>query len=217
MTLSESPRFMSVSAGGFSATSDAMLYELETNQVWFLSMLGALTSVRAIWAAILKNPPDSLHTLPGNEDEDEERTHRQYFRLMIPTYTIGTWTTKVARLNVSGGWHGMVYTRLAEYSNDFQGRYDFLLTKLRHDQDMEMMHYRFLDKRTELPIHESWAEWLWKRGQSEDEIRELTGHNMEGYYCTFNQEALREDICKAVRRGQLRIEKEDAYALGRTG
>ena len=210
----EVPRFMSVSAGGFSAFSDAMLYDQEEGQVWFLSMLGALTSVRAIWASIVKNPPDSLHALPEREEENEVRN---YFRLMIPSFTIGTWTNKVARLNVTGGWHSIAYTKLAEYGNEYNERKDFLLTSFGSETSLIRNHYHFLDRRTDLPLHETWSDWIWDRGIAEDEIRQLTGHNMQGFYCLPNEELLKEDICKAVRTGKLRIEKEEMYALGRTG
>ena len=217
MTSEETRRFMSVSAGGFSAHADAMLYDRDQAQVWFISMLGALTSTRAISASILKNPPDSLHALP-DRDEDSELANREYFRLQIPWFTMGTWTSKVARLNVSGGWQCMVYTKLAEYGGEIAERSDFLLTSFTGDKkELIRNHYRFLDRRTELPIHESWAEWLWKRGLEGDEIRPLAGHNMTGYYCVFSAEQLREDICVAVKRGYIRIEKEAEYALGRTG
>ena len=215
MTSENSPSLLSASAGGFSAFSDAMLYDREASQVWFLSMLGALTSVRAIWASIVKNPPDTLHILPEKEDEEDRP---DYIRLQVPSFTFGTWTMKVARLNVSGGWHLIAYTRLAEYSSDLPERKDFLLTSFSGSQEeLVRNHYRFLDRKIELPVHESWADWLWERGLAEDEIRPLTGHNMAGYYCLIEEDSLREDICKAVKQGKLRVDEEDAHAFGRTG
>ena len=215
MTSEDKPSLLSVSAGGFNAFSDAMLYDQDAHHVWFLSMLGALTSVRAIWASIVKNPPDTLYVLPERENEEERN---DYIRLQVPSFTIGTWTSKVARLNVSGGWHLMAYTRLAEYGSELAERKDFLLTSFKNsEEEIVRNHYRFLDRKIELPVHESWADWLWKRGLAEDEIRPLTGHNMAGYYCLIEEDSLREDICKGVRQGELQINEENAHAFGRTG
>ena len=45
-------------------------------------------------------------------------------RCVIPAHTVGTWTTKLTRLPVCGGWHALVYTTLAEYATE---REQFLL------------------------------------------------------------------------------------------
>ncbi|MCY3686943.1 MAG: hypothetical protein OXH25_12325, partial [Chloroflexi bacterium] len=44
-----------ITAGGFSATCDAFASDPEQNQLWFVSMVGAQTSLKAIWAALLNS------------------------------------------------------------------------------------------------------------------------------------------------------------------
>ena len=51
-----------ISAGGFSATADAFARDPDTEGLWFLSMVGPQTALKAIWAALLKQPADAAHT-----------------------------------------------------------------------------------------------------------------------------------------------------------
>ena len=48
-----------ISAGGFSATADAFARDDITEGLWFLSMVGSQTALKAIWASLLKQPPTS--------------------------------------------------------------------------------------------------------------------------------------------------------------
>ena len=54
-----------ISAGGFSATADAFARDEEAETLWFLSMVGSQTALKAIWACLLKQPPDAAHLLPS--------------------------------------------------------------------------------------------------------------------------------------------------------
>ena len=49
-----------INAGGFSATADAFARDEETDGLWFVSMVGSQTALKAIWASLLKQP----RTLP---------------------------------------------------------------------------------------------------------------------------------------------------------
>ena len=46
-----------INAGGFSATADAFARDPDSCGLWFLSMVGSQTAVKAIWASLLKQPP----------------------------------------------------------------------------------------------------------------------------------------------------------------
>ena len=50
-----------ISAGGFSATADAFARDEGAETLWFLSMVGSQTALKAIWACLLKQPPDTAH------------------------------------------------------------------------------------------------------------------------------------------------------------
>ena len=190
-----------ISAGGFSATADAFARDPDSGGLWFLSMVGSQTALKAIWAALLKRPPESAHLLAGT---DGLALSGGFHRCEVPGETVGTWTTKIARLPVSGGWHGMVYTRMAEYAFE---RDTFLLLAP-GEAEAPALHHRFLDRRSPLPLHRSWAEWLWRRGLAKGEIAPLQAAGVHAWRCTPDAEALREDLSVAVGSGLLTLPRE---------
>ena len=192
-----------VSAGGFSATADAFARDPDSGGLWFLSMVGAQSALKAIWAALLKRPPESAHLLAG---ADGIALSGGFHRCEVPHETIGTWTTKIARLPVSGGWHGMVYTRMAEYAFER----DAFLLLAPGEAEAPALHHRFLDRRSPLPLHRSWAEWLWRRGLAEGEILRLQSAGIAAWRCTPDAEALRDDLAAAVAAGTLTLPRETA-------
>ena len=56
-----------ISANGFSATADAFARDPDAEGLWFLSMVGAQSALKAIWAALLKRPPETAHLLAGTD------------------------------------------------------------------------------------------------------------------------------------------------------
>ena len=104
-----------INAAGFSATADAFARDPHSQGLWFLSMVGFQTALKAIWASLLKQPPDVAHLIQG---ADGMALSGSYQRCGIPYGTVGTWATKIAKLPVSGGWHALVYTKLAEYASE---------------------------------------------------------------------------------------------------
>ena len=101
-----------INAAGFSATADAFDCDPHSQGLWFLSMVGSQTALKAIWASLLKQPPDVAHLIKG---ADGMALSGSYQRCGIPYGTVGTWTTKIAKLPVSGGWHALVYTKMAHH------------------------------------------------------------------------------------------------------
>ena len=192
-----------ISAGGFSATADAFARDPDSEGLWFLSMVGAQSALKAIWAALLKRPPESAHLLAGT---DGLALSGGFHRCEIPGETVGTWTTKIARLPVSGGYHGMVYTRLAEYAFER----DAFLLLAPGEAEAPALHHRFLDRRSPLPLHRSWAEWLWRRGITVGEITPLQSAGVVAWRCVPDAEALRDDLAAAVAAGTLTLARETA-------
>ena len=191
-----------ISANGFSATADAFARDPDSEGLWFLSMVGAQSALKALWAALHNRPPETAHLLAGT---DGAVLSGGFHRCEVPYETLGTWTTKIARLPVSGGWHAMVYTRLAEYAFE---RDAFLLLAPGEDE-APALHHRFLDRRSPLPLHRSWADWLWQRGLAEGEIVPLQSAGIAAYRCTPSAEALREDLSHAVAAGTLTLPREE--------
>ena len=133
-----------ITAGGFSATADAFARDEQTEGLWFVSMVGSQTALKAIWASLLKQPPDVAHIIKG---ADGMALHGGYQRCIIPYETIGTWTTKIARLPATGGWHALVYTKTAEFGYE---KDSFLWLLAQSEEDAPALHHRFLDKRSPL-------------------------------------------------------------------
>ncbi len=192
-----------ISAGGFSATADAFARDPDSGGLWFLSMVGAQSALKAIWAALLKRPPESAHLLAGT---DGIALSGGFHRCEVPHETVGTWTTKIARLPVSGGWHGMVYTRMAEYAFER----DAFLLLAPGEAEAPALHHRFLDRRSPLPLHRSWAEWLWRRGLAEGEISRLQSAGIAAWRCAPDAESLRDDLAATVAAGTLTLPRETA-------
>ena len=195
-----------ISAGGFSATVDAFARDERTEGLWFLSMLGSQTAVKAIWAALLKQPPEAAFLIQGADGLPHSGS---YQRCLIPEETIGTWTTKIARLPSSGGWQAMVYTKLAEFRFE---RDEFLLLAP-DEKAAPALHRRFLDRRSELPLPPDWADWLWQTGLRHETIVPLESVGVAAYRCVPNHDLLREELSEAVASGRLSLPKHTESAI----
>ena len=196
------PTLYTINAAGFSATTDAFARDPDAESLWFLSMVGSQTALKAIWASLLKQPPEAAHLIQG---ADGMALSGRYQRCGIPHETIGTWTTRIARLPVTGGWHALVYTKLAEYGFE---REAFLLLAPSADA-APALHHRFLDKRSPLPLHRAWAPWLWRRGLDTGEVIPLQAAGVVAYRCHPDGERLRDDLSAAVAAGRLTLPRDD--------
>ncbi len=200
----KSPRLWTVSAGGFSATADAFATiprgnsDILDHDIWFLSMVGPQTAVKAVWAALLNSPPAAAYLTPGAEGLALEEGYR---RCWIPEISVGTWTTRITRMAQGMGYHAMVYTRMAEHSFE---QVDFLLVA-QEEADAPSLHHRFLDRRISLPLHYSWAGWLWERGIAKGETTPLECNGIHAWRCIPNEAQLGKDLSEAIRYGQIEL------------
>ncbi len=180
---------LTIRAGGFTATVDGCARG--GNELWFLSMLGHQQAVRAIWARLVKGETAFLgSTELGGEPSPLARE------------AWGTWRFTGMRLPSGSAYHGMLISEIAAYATD---RLDFLLL-VREQDDAAQLHFRFLARRLDLPLHPSWAEWLWRRGLETGEAEHLESAGVQAYRCRPQPEALRADISDAVRRHALVVE-----------
>ncbi len=191
-----------MSAGGFSAAADAFVRDEQQDELWFVSILGAQTALKAIAGSLLKNHPDPAYLIAAEENEERVRGQQ---RCHIAQQALGTWTFRMSRLPSSRGWHMMIYTRMAEYSFD---RKEFLLLA-RDIEEAPSLHHRFLDRRIALPMHESWAPWLWQWGTRNGAIKTLQSEGVRGFLCTPDEQQLSEDVSSAVSAGDLTAPGED--------
>ena len=197
----EHTKLYTVSAGGYSAVADAFAFHNESKTLWFLSMIGPQTSVKAIAATLMKMPPGQAHFIKGTDNTELEGP----IVSTIPSHeTTGTWTSRTQRIK-DNAFHTILYTKWAEHSSDSQ-RF-VILPKT--DESAPGLYYQYLDRRTPLPLHHTWTEWLWERGLlSPREIQPLHSSGLKGYLCTPDHEALRRDVSLAVAMGILTIPGE---------
>ena len=187
-----------VSAGGFSAAADAFARDDRNEDLWFLSMVGAQTALKAISACLMKSKPDPAYlAAPGGGDE----VPAGYQICRLAGDSQGNWTTRIDRLPSSRSWHMMLYTKMAEYA--FENK-DFLLLA-RNEEEAPRLHHRFLDRRLAVPLHQSWDRWLWRRGRRNGTITPLQSAGISAFLCTPDEEKLREDLSDAVAMGTLAL------------
>lgn len=196
----------SVHAGGFGATVDAYAWEPETvtgtprMRLWLISMLGSQQAVKALWAQLIKGETATLSIAGGRAQfcalTSEGPRAWRFFKAPLPT---------------SGGYHGLLVPEVALFMAE---RPEFLLLR-RGADDPATLHYRFINRRVTLPLHPTWADWLWARALRTGEARRIEALGPEAYRCTPDEAALAADLTAAIKRGELGL--ADAGRLVGTG
>lgn len=182
-------QLMTIRSAGFSAIVDACARD--DDQIWFLSMLGNQQSVRALWARFVKG--DTAHVSEAELDGGSP--------CCLAREAWGTWRFYGARLPSGAAYHGVLVPDVAAYASE---RQDFLVLA-RNEHDGPALHYRFLNRRLDLPLHPAWADWLWERGREADEVETLESAGIHAYRCQPDVSALKDDMAQAVRRRELTI------------
>ena len=184
-------------AGGFSASVDAYAWELDPGQearrmrLWFLSLLGSQQAVRALWARLIKGEVAILST---------EILGTARFCALAPEGPQG-WRFFTASLPAAAGFQGVLVPRIAFFTHD---HVDFLLLP-RQPEEAALLHCRFLNRRLDLPLHPTWANWLWQRALRTEEAVALEAMSILAYRCHPNVAALAADLTEAVRREVLDV------------
>lgn len=184
-------------AGGFTANVDAFAWEPDPDpaarrmRLWFLSLLGPQQSLKALWARLLKG---ELATL------SQEALGRARF-CILASEGPRTWRAHTAGLPAAGGHHLVLLPDAARYA---AARDDFLLLP-RTEAEAPLLHFRFLDRRVNLPLHVGWHGWLWERAVRTGEAVSLEAEGIQAYRCKPNPDALALELSSAVRSGLLRV------------
>ncbi len=183
--------------GGFSATVDACVWESDPEpaarrmRLWFLSLLGPQEAVKAIWARLLKGETATMSL---------EAMGAARFCALAPEGP-RQWRFLTASLRTVAAYHGVLLPEGARYPAE---RSDFLLFP-RTDAEAPPLHFRFLNRRLDLPLHPLWASWLWERGIRAGEIIALESWGLQGYRCIPDPEGIASEIGQALRAGTLPI------------
>jgi hypothetical protein len=188
-------------AAGFTAYVDAFAWEPDPgpgsyrHRLWFLSLLGPQQSVKALWARLIKGEVASLRV------EDNGATR---FCALAPGGPRG-WRFFTASLPNAAGYHGVLVPEMAFYTAE---RSDFLLLP-QGEEEAPDLHYRFLNRRLDLPLHKQWTIWLWERGLGSGEIVPLEARGLAAYSCTPDPMALATALTAAIRRRELQLATAD--------
>ena len=79
---------------------------------------------------------------------------------------------------------------------------DFLLLP-RSAEEAPLVHFRFLDRRLDLPLHPQWRDWLWERALRTAEASPLEAEGILAFRCAPHPEALADELSMAIRAGTL--------------
>jgi hypothetical protein len=184
-------------AGGFTASVDAYAWERDPDpaarrmRLWFVSLLGPQQTVRALWARLVKGEVATVSDANGASAR---------FCALAPEPPKG-WRLFTAGLPAASGHQAVVVPEAALFACE---RPDFLLLP-RDREEAADLHWRFLNRRLDLPMHASWAAWLWRRALAEGEAAELEAFGVCAFRCRPDRSRLAGDLSAAVRAGGLRL------------
>ena len=182
-------------AGGFGASVDAYAWEPDLDRasrqmrLWFLSLLGPQQSLKAIWARLLRGEVATL---------SQEALGSAHFCVLAEREP-RTWHSFSATLPGAGGHHLVLLPDAARISSS---RPDILLLP-RSEQEAAHLHWRFLDRRLDLPLRRVWAEWLWARASLAGEAVALQAFGILAYRCTPDPNGLAAALSAAIRERRL--------------
>ena len=166
--------------------SDLIIDPQDMETVYFMSICGYQVTVKGIVANLLENCGISIE-IDGVE---------HYLTRSDMGYKV-----KMKKLP-SGLVHAVVLPKLALPKNDEEKQNCFFVI-IKEDQDVLTLFFRHLDEKTEIPLHPTWASWLWKTFKKQDdwfiELQTLAG-NFKGYLFDFHPTQLHDLISKAIRK-----------------
>ena len=166
--------------------SDLVVDPLDSETVYFMSVAGYQATVKGIIANLLDNYGINL----------EVYGIKHYL-------TRGSFGYKAQVKKLPSGLvHGVLFPKLALPKSDDDGQDTFFIVTDKRDELLTLF-FRHLDEKTDIPLHPSWADWLWKTFEDQDgwllEAQTLVGA-YQGYLFEFNHEALHDLVSEAIRK-----------------
>jgi len=166
--------------------SDLIVDPGDSETVYFMSVAGYQATVKGIIANLLDNYGINL----------EVYGIKHYL-------TRGSFGYKAQVKKLPSGLvHGVLFPKLALPKSDDDGQDTFFIVTDKRDELLTLF-FRHLDEKTDIPLHPSWADWLWKTFEDQDgwllEAQTLVGA-YQGYLFEFNHEALHDLVSEAIRK-----------------
>ncbi len=175
-----------VAATGLSAYCSDLITDPENEEdLYFISLTGYQGTVKGIVANFLEYYGISLSM----------NWKEHYYGRTSVSYEV------LLKKLPSGLVHCIVLPKLAlPYHDEDRKNKFFIFTNEKEDKPLSLF-FRHLDDKTEIPIHPSWAEWLWMRFlelQWLIELKTVIG-TFRGYSVEWNQTQLHDIISKALK------------------
>lgn len=187
-------------AAGVTVTVDRFAWEPDPAaegqmRLWLVSLLGPQQAIKALWAWLLKGKVATL------QRADFGAAHP----CALTPEGRGGFLWRTAALPEHGAHHGVCYADAARFPSD---RPHFLILPPAGDgaaEEAARLHYLFLNRRVDVPLHAGWAVWLFERALRAGEAVALDGFRIGGFLCRPDERALRADLSAAVRARRLTV------------
>ncbi|RJR10345.1 hypothetical protein C4588_03355 [Candidatus Parcubacteria bacterium] len=169
-------------AGIRAYASDVIVDPEDLETVCLLSICGYQAVVKAIIANILEGCGPFV--ICGREEHHLSRSPLGY-KVLIKKLP-------------SGLAHGVLFSKQAIPKADDEPSF-FIFTK--DKEEIETLFFRHLNEKTDLPLHPSWAKWLFQVFNEDGWIKvlETLVGNYKGYRVEFKPNRLFETISEAIR------------------
>jgi hypothetical protein len=171
---------------GIEAYCSDLIVDRETNQyVYLLGVAGHQSTVKGILANMLKG--ESFLVEINKETCRVERFSENYLM-------------KIKKMP-SEYCHGITLAKVGTNQTDERSPYREFLLINEDPLEVKGLFYEHLDRITELPLHPSWTDWLWKLFGEKGWITRLEtlAGKYEAYLVNFHQEELSGDITEAIK------------------
>jgi hypothetical protein len=163
-----------------------------SDEARFLSVGGPAEAVKAVLAGLA-----SGHRVPLFRRTEDGRAPAG---ALVPDGT--PWRLEARRLPC-GQVHGLLSPRPA--CEEAGSRFTLLLPRGKEAEAPRHL-LRLLDARTTLPLHPSWAPWLWELCEREEWLTRLTGEGeWTGWDVQWSEPTLTERVSTAIFRRALRV------------
>jgi hypothetical protein len=176
---------------GIKAYCSDLVVEAESRDfIYFISIAGYQTAVKGIIANLLEHCWARIFI--EDQDYDLSRTGYEY---------------KVQSKKLPSGLvHAVLYPKLAIPAHDEKNQNTFFIFT-EQAKDIYSLFYKHLDDKTHIPLHPSWARWLWEVFEQEGWITELGTlvGAYKGYSISFDPGLLADRISEAIRKKETQI------------
>ena len=166
--------------------SDLIVDSSDLETVYFMSVAGYQATVKGIIANLLDNYGISVEV-----DGNSHYLTRANFG----------YKAQMKKLP-SGLVHAVLFPKLALPKSEEEQENEFFILTDKRDELLTLF-FRHFDEKTDIPLHPSWARWLWKTFEEQEgwllEAQTIVG-SYQGYLFEFNQQNLHDLVSEAIRK-----------------